>query len=370
MNKVRRVGLCAASAVCALLLSGCNFSTPALATPDAGADASIVGPLDASLSGDVGAPEDAASDTAVDTGRGGGSGDGGGSDSGGTGFADVGTADAGSPDTATTPPDPPAQYEADLTYATANIGRDYNTKADVQAVFDRVGDVLGPRPRPKFIGWQEIGEADPCGSTCEIDAIHNRFKSQWGWTTFRPRATRPDGHRELVKEPITSKGVNSNISARAVFASPGWAHVSPTRFVTVAHYGPRNLSVVNTHLIAGAWSCKSQVAKRRDYWRRGWRVLKAEVAKEHDHGYNVIVTGDLNRPRQQNNCNPAWDPTSLHPRAKIIAGAGIDYVFAVPAAGYDFAVSHRADGTAKRGTIRLGIDGHKAHWVGGRFLHR
>jgi hypothetical protein len=251
------------------------------------------------------------------------------------------------------------KFSVEMVYSTVNIGRKYNTKSDVQAVIDRVGDVIGGKSGPKFIGWQEIGEEDPCGGTCEIDSIHARFTSAKGWTTNRP---------ELVKVPITSKG-SSDLAARAEFASPGWAGVSPARFVTVVRYKDRGLSVLNTHFIAGAWSCESEVAKRREFWHQAWKVLKAEVDKEHDLGRNVIVTGDLNRPRAANNCNPAWDPTSLHTRSRIVGGENIDYIFAVPAAGNKFVISTR-NGTKLRGSIPLGIDGHEGHWVIGRFLKK
>jgi hypothetical protein len=125
----------------------------------------------------------------------------------------------------------------------------------------------------------------------------------------------------------------------------------------------RGLSVINTHFIAGAWSCQSEVAKRKEYWQKAWTVLKAEVNKEHDLGRNAIVTGDLNRPRAANNCNPAWDPTSLHPQSQIIGGETIDYIFAVPAAGNKFVVSTE-NGTKLRGSIALGIDGHEGHCIG------
>ena len=143
--------------------------------------------------------------------------------------------------------------------------------------------------------------------------------------------------------------------------------MSPTRFVTVVRYKDRGLSVLNTHFIAGAWSCKSNVAQRKEYWQQAWKVLKAEVEKEHDLGRNVVVTGDLNRPRSANNCNPAWEPTSLHPQSQIIGGENIDYIFAVPAAGNKFVVSTK-NGNKLRGSISLGIDGHQGHWVIGRFL--
>jgi hypothetical protein len=65
--------------------------------------------------------------------------------------------------------------------------------------------------------------------------------------------------------------------------------------------------------------------------------------------------------------NPAWDPTSLHVQSQIIGGENIDYVFAVPAAGNKFVISTQ-NGTQLHGTIALGIDGRKGHWVIGRFL--
>jgi hypothetical protein len=255
-----------------------------------------------------------------------------------------------------------------MNFVTANIGRDYSSQAKMRSAFDNVGDVIGPKKGPRFIGWQEIGGGDPCGAQCEWAALRNRFNSQQGWASRRPNGKRPDGKWETTNTPVTFKGANHDVTARSVFASPSWAGVSRTRFVTVTHHAGRNVSVVNTHLIAGAWSCKPNTPKRRDYWHMAWKRLKGEVAKEHAKGRNVIVTGDLNRPRSANKCNPKWDPSSLHPRAKVIGGVGIDYIFAVPAAGRKFAVSVSANGTKRRGSITLGIDGHQAHWVRGRFL--
>src|SRR5690554_3186204 len=326
-----------------------SVAAPDATTPD-DPDASTPDDPDAST------PDDASTDAQTGVGA----------DASGPG--DVGVPDTGAQDGGATEPESDPRFEVEMTFTTANIGRNYNSASDVQAVFNEIGDVIGAKSGPKFIGWQEIGGADPCGADCEIDALRNRFKSQWGWTTHRPRGTRPNGNRVRVAVPVTSKGANG--SARAVFASPSWARVSATRFVTVAYYADRNLSVLNTHFIAGAWSCKPNLAQRRDYWRRAWRVLKAEVAREHQRGRNVIVTGDLNRPRGANSCNPAWSPTSLHSRAQIIGGAGIDYIFAVPGAGQEFVVSRRPNGTRKRGNIFLGIDSHKAYWVQGRFRQR
>lgn len=153
-----------------------------------------------------------------------------------------------------------------------------------------------------------------------------------------------------------------------MFASPSWAGVSVARFVTVAYYSARNLSVVNTHLIAGAWSCQGSQAMRRDYWNRGWDTLKAVVQTEHSRGRNVIVTGDLNRRASSNACNPAWDPTSLHRDAQRIGGESIDYIFAVPSNGWRFRIARNADGERKRGSRRIGIDSHRGFWVAGSFL--
>lgn len=328
--------------------------------------------------GSTDAAEDARdASTGVDAGAGGAPGDAGLADSGApdstvqdSGSADAGLGDSGPHDSGLDDAGgsgTPAAFQVDMTYTTANIGRDYSTRAQVAVVFDRVADDIGAKSGPRFIGWQEIGEGDPCGNDCEIEELEARFSSGGSWDTRRPRGERPDGGKELVKVPVTSKGASADIQARAAFASPGWANVSPTRFVTVVRYPGRNLSLLNTHLIAGAWSCKSSVAQRKDYWKRGWDVLKAEVAAESQAGWNVIVTGDLNRGRSSDSCNPAWDPESLHARARIIGGAGIDYVFAVPAKAWRFAYARRADNSIKQGTISLGIDGHSAHWVTGRF---
>lgn len=246
----------------------------------------------------------------------------------------------------------------EMTFATINIGREYANQAAVQTVFERIRGVIGPKSGPAFIGWQEISEADPCGDDCEYDLIKRVFSTGAGWDNRRP---------DEVKVPVTSKGVGGAIDARAVFASPGEAGVSPTRKVTVVYYAAQNLSVINTHLIAGAWSCPDTFpALRKDYWQRGWSALKDEVKKELDKGRSAIVTGDLNRPRATSGCNPAWDPTSLHPRAMLIGGSNIDYIFAVPAAGQSF-VYGRDGGSIKRGVITLGIDGHQGHWVRGAF---
>ena len=273
---------------------------------------------------------------------------------------------APTPDAGVVAPEPIPGDDVRMTFATVNIGRNYGTRAQVASVIRRVADVVGSKLGDQFIGWQEIGEGDPCGG-CELEIVQSAFGSGGGWNTWRPAGTRPDGANERVKVPVTARRANGGASARAAFASPGWAGVSPTRFVTVVHYPQRNLSMINTHLIAGAWSCKSNRDQRRDYWRRGWDTLKAQVRREHDRGRNVIVTGDLNRPRGANSCNPAWDPTSLHGQARIIGGAGIDYVFAVPAPGWSFAFDRRGDDSIRRGSFDLGIDSHRGHWVTGRF---
>ena len=250
-----------------------------------------------------------------------------------------------------------------MTYTTANIGRKYGNKAEVQAVFNKISDVIGGKSGPKLIGWQEIGEDDPCGGGCERESLDDSFKSGAEWFTFQPKGSKPGGGSELAKVPVTSKGTGGkDANDRAVYASAGWAGVSPTRFVTVVYYPDRNLSHVNAHFIAGAWTCGSgNQAKRRDYWKDAWKVYKQEVAEEHQKGRNVIATGDLNRPRATGECNPDWDPASLHPDAKVVGGEGIDYIFAVPASGAKFNPSNS-------GQIGLGIDGHSAHWVTGKFV--
>lgn len=256
-----------------------------------------------------------------------------------------------------------AKHEVEMTFVTANIGRDYKTKPSAVAAFDKVGDFIDGRTGPRFIGWQEIGETDPCGA-CEYDALTARFKAAANWDNRRPAGKRPDGKSETVKVPVSSKEAEGQAPAvRAVYASAGWENVSPTRFVTVIYYPERNLSFLNTHFISQAWSCGTQEDKRRDHWKAAWAVLKGEVAEEHGKGRNVVVTGDLNRARAEGKCNPSWEPASLHPDARVVGGTGIDYVFAVPAKGHKFVES-------KDGFIDLTIDSHNAHWVSGRFLDK
>lgn len=251
-----------------------------------------------------------------------------------------------------------------LNIATVNIGRDYGARGTMANAIDHVRGALVPKSGPLLIGWQEIGEADPCGQ-CEIEEVRSTFDGE-RFQTFRPQGHRPNGATERVHVPITLRGAGDGVTVRAPFASAPWAHVSPTRFVTVTYSPELNVAHLNTHLIAGAWSCKSQVERRRDAWRDGWRALKDAVAAEVARGRNVVVTGDLNRGRGANHCNPAWDPSTLHARARVVGGSGIDYVFAVPAQGQRF-VYERHNGNVVRGNIPLGIDGHKGWWVAGHF---
>jgi hypothetical protein len=265
------------------------------------------------------------------------------------------------------PIDPKSTVE--MLFTTANIGREYKTKADVAAVFDKIGDLLDDKQMPRFVGWQEIGEGDPCGDTCEREALTARFQMGDGWFTEIPKGKLPGGGTDVVHVPVTSRGAGGDSAVvRAIFSQPGWEKVSPARFVTVVYYPDRNASLVNTHFIASAWNCSDNTPQRREYWQKTWTVLKEEVAKEHDKGRNVVITGDFNRMRATSSCNPKWDPESVHPAARIIGGAGIDYIFAVPAGDYKFALSKKGDGSTKAGEIVLGIDGHKAHWVAGQFL--
>ncbi len=349
-GRAERVGRFGAVRLLALLLLVCGCRT---AVDDGGSD--VDASVEDASAADATVADAAADDASVED----------------ASAADATVADAAVDDASTPAMDPPvpAAYEVVMTFSTVNVGRSYDTRAQVAAAIGGVGDVLEPKDGPSFIGWQEIGEGDPCGR-CEIDVIRARFATDAGWKTKHPRGLRPDGNRELVKVPVTSRGAHDlPLEVRAVFASPGWAGVSPTRFVTVVHYPQRNLSVLDTHFIAGAWSCKSHVDRRRRYWRQAWHILQEEVAREHDAGRNVIVTGDLNRPRGADACNPAWEPESLHPDARVIAGAGIDYVFAVPAASFAFRYARRGDGSIARGTIHLGIDEHRGHWVRGHFEH-
>src|SRR5690554_3484079 len=173
-----------------------GFGRADAASADAWGDTQSVGDPDASTPDDPDAstPDDASTDAQTGVGA------------DASGPADVGVPDTGAQDGGATEPESDPRFEVEMTFTTANIGRNYNSASDVQAVFNEIGDVIGAKSGPKFIGWQEIGGADPCGADCEIDALRNRFKSQWGWTTHRPRGTRPNGNRVGVAGPAPPKG--------------------------------------------------------------------------------------------------------------------------------------------------------------------
>ena len=228
--------------------------------------------------------------------------------------------------------------EARMTFMTANVGRGTERQSRT-SVRELTAFLLNNSfDGPQFIGWQEIGEGDACGQ-CEWDEITSRNGPRWDH--WRPR---PE-----LKVPVSAfRETATRASAR--HASNGVAGISPTRFVTVVYYAERNLAVLNTHFIAGAWSCRHANRRmRRPYWRDAWNTLREVVANQIEAGHNVVVTGDLNRPRATGECNPAWEPAGdLHGRARIVGGAGIDYIFAVPARGWRWEFARNGDGDIRR----------------------
>lgn len=240
-----------------------------------------------------------------------------------------------------------------MTVVTANIGR-YNEHGchpsrmhhAIKNVATGVNKVADGAPR--LIGWQEINESD-CAD--EVPVIKKNFPHDKGWqhTLRRPTA---DHKKERIKVPTVAQNARKS-AVRVVYGSPGLPGVSPTRFITVARYKGQNLSHINLHFIQHPERFGKQ-------WNMLWNKLKHQVKREHDAGFNVVVTADWNR-----HIGGGWSPKQVHPRAEVVMKDRIDHIVAVPAAGYQKDVR-----TPAKGAIRLGIDGHSAHWVKVRFVRR
>lgn len=83
--------------------------------------------------------------------------------------------------------------------------------------------------------------------------------------------------------------------------SDGLAKVTPNRDMTIVRtVTPAGLRVahVATHLVSGGWSehTDSTTAWRRATWHAEADRIRAKVQQLHDHGWSVLVGGDLNHP--------------------------------------------------------------------------
>lgn len=133
---------------------------------------------------------------------------------------------------------------------------------------------------------------------------------------------------------------------RVVPAAVGLPRQSPARQLVVAQLSHRvrrklpPLVIINAH-----WPRNADVlASRRE---AVMRVARRVVAQHYKRGRTVLFTCDSN----------GYDMRKLHPRARRIGGAGIDWIGVVePPRGARINVK-------SRGSIDLTIDGHNAHWV-------
>lgn len=243
-----------------------------------------------------------------------------------------------------------------MVFVTANIGRNYAGGSKISEVMNRLRhhayDVSNGRPR--FIGWQEIDEDDPAA---EMAILKDVYPADGGWqrTLYRER---PDGSLEPLKVPEVAHDAQKS-GSRVAFGSSGMAGVSPTRWITVTRFRNQNISFLNTHFIAGAFDDCANCAERRERWWAHWDSLKAQVATEHNDGFNVVITGDFNRRP----VDGGWTPANLHSRARHVKSGGLDHIVAVPRAGWSVTKPRYADGSFKQGEWWIGIDSHEAHWV-------
>ncbi|MGH3737638.1 MAG: hypothetical protein ACRDT6_18810 [Micromonosporaceae bacterium] len=249
-----------------------------------------------------------------------------------------------------------------MTFVTANIGRDYGSGSKITEVMTRIRhnlyDVSNGRPR--YIGWQEIDEDDPAA---ELSILKDVYKYDGGWerTLYRD----PDGIRVPLKVPNVAHDAQKS-DQRVAFGSSGMDGISPTRWITITRYQNQNISQINTHFIAGAFKDCPTCAERRDRWWAHWRSLKDQVAREHNAGFNVVLTGDFNRRPDPG----GWNPTNVHPDARHVKNGGIDHIVAVPRGGWKVVKQRYANGSYQQGEWWIGIDTHQAHWVKLRFLRQ
>ncbi|WP_117210559.1 hypothetical protein [Allorhizocola rhizosphaerae] len=263
---------------------------------------------------------------------------------------------------ATLAPYPPT---SPMVFVTANIGRDYTGGASkISSTLERIrGNVNNAsNGRPRFIGWQEIDEDDPAE---EMQILKDVYPSDTGWERSLNR-TLPDGTTQPLKVPAVAHDAQKT-EHRVAFGSSGLESASPTRWITITRFDNQNISFINTHFIAGAFGdCDNRCAERLDRWKAHWESLKDQVAREHNAGYNVVVTGDFNRRKVAG----GWTPASVHPDAHQVKDGGVDHIIAIPRQGWQVDKIRYADGSFKQGEWWIGIDSHEAHWVTLQFQQR
>lgn len=221
------------------------------------------------------------------------------------------------------------------TFSFQNLGRE---EASSQAVFKTIKDALWQRDNI-FFNFAEIDGAD----TGEHTALNNVFGDD-GWSGFNTQVP------SLKKLDKNWKRVSTEIVE--LHEATG-NNTGPARILVVSRFeqvdNPNTkLAVINTHFVANAYA-GNRNQRLQPYWDKAWDKLTQKVSNLHEANYDVVLTGDLNRPS---------DLPTLHPQAKTITKKGPDIIIAVPAP--DRKISNATEGVVNTPS---GEEFHKNIWA-------
>lgn len=217
---------------------------------------------------------------------------------------------------------------------TANIGRDGMTAARVTEDFYRIKRQFGA----KFIGFQEIDEADPADEHSLLRHVFKGYKI----AAFRHM------------EPIVGPRLARIIHQETVKVADGVGGATPDRYLStvVWQYRGKKFVHINAHFTAFAWNGKNETIASRGFtqqqvlqaWTDEAEALKAKIKHYNDLGYTVFWTGDVNRV----------DMPKMHPRERQLVTSGIDSISVIEG---EWKVRVK-----KKGHFALNSD-HDARWV-------
>lgn len=200
-------------------------------------------------------------------------------------------------------------------------------------------DLLKIKRQPgfKFIGFQEIDEADPADEHAILNQVYRRQKK----VGMR--------HMDPIVAPVAAKIVSHKVTK----ATDGIGGVTPTRYITAAvfEFRGKRFAHVNTHYPAFAWNGKNESFQKEvmSAWQEQFRAHQDIVDFYVRQGLTTFWTGDVNRV----------DMPKVHHDERRLWTRGIDSISVVER-NFEFRVKDK-------GAIALNSD-HDACWVSGDLL--
>lgn len=101
--------------------------------------------------------------------------------------------------------------------------------------------------------------------------------------------------------------------------------VNPARYMNAVYCPDYNTIYCAVHMTNGAWNKRKKRTKRirRRLWRKQERVMRLEVERWLELGWNVVIAGDMNR----------FSPPGLHAR-QVSVSEEYMHIVCIPTAGY------------------------------------